>query len=776
MDVIAVSPLAVGGYAWRPAHSAGHAFVVIAKATFVIEPGQMRLAEVQDGLNTRDNHWNDDLRCSVYAPSDMAPYKEGADVTLVGDAFSPSRRGSRSLVVRMKVGNIDKRVAVFCERWLDDDKRICKGAAFRRMALRYERAGSGLDHENPVGITPGIGRDNPLPNLQYMDRSTRRETACFGPIAQSWRLDAPPEDWREQPLPVDLDAAAWCDAPADQRLEEIAVDERIELTHLHPHLPRLATQLPGLQPRAFVERPESVRPVLLTADSLWIDMTRGVCTVTWRGSFEIAEPGEAGRVLVALEEMNQPLTWSEVIALDDSPTDRGAVASGNHSAAVSGIVIRDEESHDAISEKPAARQQAPTLDLAVGADYVDFVDRVEDDAEAEHTMSMQAHASQPALPFVAPAAPQPVVCASKTRVGPWPTTAMAAFNKLRAEEVTTPDKTGPSPTLVSADSSPWIGSLTGVRHRLAPPPSPRDPGSVAPPPLMLVPQDSPHNTRPHNTQDAIADHKRALDRQTHRVELIGSARVDNGDVERIQRHWPDHAVGSGGDEAERDLREAFGAVEPLSPEQTRRQLVKVMTNAGASTPGHVKRALRDAIDDEGVFDAPLCLVHGTLRFTFDELETLKATVACVAPYALGGNERLAHAVLDARGLLESRELQGCPEVAAELTEAIDDAHRSDDAIDSDKIATRIERILLDKRAYQTRTLLGTRWVRALLASDGAPHACYIHESLAKAAPLFARFTARVIAELHPRQDQREQSAVALRTIAFGRIINHEEAS
>jgi hypothetical protein len=119
MQVVSLSALSAGGFAWQP-RSGGHAFVVIAKATFELRQGEALLAQVQDDLNEADNHWNDDPNCSVYAPSDMAPIKERADVTLVGDVFAPSGRGSRAMVARLAVGAIDKRIAVFCDRWLDD--------------------------------------------------------------------------------------------------------------------------------------------------------------------------------------------------------------------------------------------------------------------------------------------------------------------------------------------------------------------------------------------------------------------------------------------------------------------------------------------------------------------------------------------------------------------------------------------------------------------------------------------------------------------------------
>ncbi len=71
------------------------------------------------------------------------------------------------------------------------------------------------------------------------------------------------------------------------------------LEGLHPDHTRLVTSLPGVRPRAMLER--SGRPaeeLRLRADTLWIDTDRGVCTMTWRGAVPLAHAGETGRVVV----------------------------------------------------------------------------------------------------------------------------------------------------------------------------------------------------------------------------------------------------------------------------------------------------------------------------------------------------------------------------------------------------------------------------------------------------------------------------------------------
>jgi len=219
MHVVSLSTISAGGFSWQPRFG-GHAFVIIAKVTYDLRPGTARLAEIQDELTTTDSHYSHDDRGSVYAPSDMVPFKEKVDVTLVGDAHSPSERGSRSLIARLRVGNIDKKVAVYADRWLDGKGRTCRGEAFTTMPLRYERAGGGRNSDNPAGVDanrrPGAGQRRLLPNLLRLGGRGKGDApstgpACFGPVSPTWpkrkRLLGGAacywndEGWRKRPLP-----------------------------------------------------------------------------------------------------------------------------------------------------------------------------------------------------------------------------------------------------------------------------------------------------------------------------------------------------------------------------------------------------------------------------------------------------------------------------------------------------------------------------------------------------------------------------------------------
>ena len=151
MHVRSLCPIATGGFFWRPRFG-GHAYVVVAKATFELLPNVARLAAQQEPLLHGDRHYDDDPAMSVYAPDDMVPFRDRVDVTLVGDAFAPRARrgdkgGSHAVVARLRVGgldhSVDKKIVVNGQRWLEPNGRVTRGTTFQRMAVRYEHAAGG---------------------------------------------------------------------------------------------------------------------------------------------------------------------------------------------------------------------------------------------------------------------------------------------------------------------------------------------------------------------------------------------------------------------------------------------------------------------------------------------------------------------------------------------------------------------------------------------------------------------------------------------------------
>ncbi len=293
---------------------------IVCKATFSLTPGTAKIAVEPDGINDQDNHWDDDPQKSVYAPSDLVPYKPSPEVLLVGSAHAPRGEPVRSLFARLIVGQLDKSVEVHGQRTFSPEGLLVEGPRWTQMSLRYERAAGGEGSWNPVGVDSSIvdnyGRRSVAnlqpPALVDVDLEALIPTVGLGPLAARWPvrqeklgssasvfLDG---QWTETPLGMDFDGSYFQSAPLDQLVEEIRADETIVLENLHPEIARLVTRLPGVKPRTRVEI-DGLPPweLALVADTLWIDTNRAACTVTFRGQLPLDGRDQPGTIFIGVE-------------------------------------------------------------------------------------------------------------------------------------------------------------------------------------------------------------------------------------------------------------------------------------------------------------------------------------------------------------------------------------------------------------------------------------------------------------------------------------------
>ena len=303
---------------------------LVCKATFTLRPGNAVVAPEPEEINDHDNHWDDDPNKSVYAPSDLVPYKPTPEVLLVGSAFAPRNEAVRSLFARLIVGQLDKSVEVCGQRTFSADGSLVEGPKWTQMSLRYERAAGGEGSWNPVGVDSSVadayGRRT-VPNLQPpafadIDRGASIPAIGFGPLAARWPVRqeklGPLEpafsggQWTETPLGMDFDGSYFQSAPQDQLLEEIRPDETIVLENLHPDIERLVTRLPGVKPRTRVEI-DGLPPweLTLVADTLWIDTNRATCTVTFRGQLPLDGRDQAGTICIGVEYPGEPVRFPD---------------------------------------------------------------------------------------------------------------------------------------------------------------------------------------------------------------------------------------------------------------------------------------------------------------------------------------------------------------------------------------------------------------------------------------------------------------------------------
>ncbi|MFO0588955.1 MAG: DUF2169 domain-containing protein [Polyangiaceae bacterium] len=384
MEVVSLCPFRAVGLVWQPRPMVFTQLLVV-KGTFDLVPGVARLAEIQDYPNEEDNHWDDDARRSLYSATDLVPSKPRADVLLVGHAFAPYGQEVESFVTRFVVGDVAKAIEVVSERAWTAEPRVRFGSRITKASLRYERASAGERSENPVGVPCDAPPDafgmTPLPALQpagfmLVRRDQKIPPVGYGPLAPSWpsrrdklgrhagTFDA--ARWHVEPMPSDLDASYFNAAPPDQQLQDIRADERVELENLHPDIPHLVTTLPGLRPRAFVER--SGKPpeeVLLRCDTLWIDTDRQIATLTWRGQVALTAHDEAGNVYVAMEPPGRTLSFIDVSRLLGRPT--GPSQTEEPSDEIEWIEPEDSGVHDRPSGLGATITTGRETDAAIAA-------------------------------------------------------------------------------------------------------------------------------------------------------------------------------------------------------------------------------------------------------------------------------------------------------------------------------------------------------------------------------------------------------------------------
>lgn len=810
MDVVSLSPLRVASIAWQPRRGSW-VLTVVCKATYKLLPGRSRLSESQEYPNDDDNHWNDDPDRSLYSPSDLCPFKQRADVMLVGHAFAPYAEPARSLYARLAVGTVDKSIEVFGDRAFLPDGSLREPTRFIKMPLRYERAWGGPDTWNPVGMHGAVADANGLvavPNLQRRGDLVRSPTAAlepvgFGPIAASWPERARAlghvtlgRGWSQEPLPEGIDPRYFNAAPSDQQVDMLADDALILLEHLHPEHPHLITSLPGIHPRAFVERSRAgaAEELELSCDTLWIDTDRSIATLTWRGQVPVDGPNAPGRVLVAMETPDEQVTWAEVLELaevdlaededgaSEEPPDIAAhgVDSGTQTN-LTIVAVRGSDAPPASApplagstpvrtltpppgSTPASDALAKSLRLELPAkpDSVGAQTRpplftaTQDEAVNVFAIPHVTEGLRDALPFVRPAVEDP-----RTTI-----------------DTSLPDAT---PPWLQRKAAPPVDPAPTVLPFAPPAPTPPAPPSVVAPPR------TPATQRPAGLRaptppaappsEATAPSFTAASLQGAKV----PAPLAPLAPEVVELLWfePSVLARMRSDARFRPLVTAVRA--PTDPAEDadatadagdRRDVFAVLTRASALDAEGVNGAIAGAIGPDGEFVAPLVAVMGDLLLPFDEVSALKATMAALTPLA-SSEPALREPCAAAAKLLASPWLEGAGSIAEGYNLRLKEAFaRVSTGLPPTYLSAGTERLLLEQRAFQRRTVLGESHLRGLLTLTGSdvPLPVYLPELLAKRLPLFCTMRVRLLAEVHVQQDAAEAHPNALRGLALGRVL------
>lgn len=276
--------------------------------------------------------------------------KQRGEVLVAGAACAPKGSQAKGLRVRVRVGGLDKSLAVFGERFWLPDGTISEPRPFSSLTLGYDKAFGGPEFpDNPGGKglasrkLPDGRSAVPLPNIEDPARlvaspDDRPEPAGLGPLDITWPKRARyngtyDERWKTERwpgLPDDTNFLLFNRAPADQWAPDyFRGDEAYLLENMHPDLPRVTGTLPGLRARMFVTLlsgyklfadpasfKETFTEVPARLETIWFFPTilRGVAL--YRGSIPNAddEARDVARVYLEWERLGEPAAGIEEYA------------------------------------------------------------------------------------------------------------------------------------------------------------------------------------------------------------------------------------------------------------------------------------------------------------------------------------------------------------------------------------------------------------------------------------------------------------------------------
>ena len=332
MHLALLCPFTAGTSIWQ-AHDGAWTLTACVRGTFSLVHGREAvLADAQEPVvgDQFHTHFAGPRGPSLYAASELVPYKPRADVILVGSAFAPEQTPVDALIARVAIEELDKSIGVIGDRrWSlgPDGLEPSAPVSFRSMPLRYERAARAPD--NPVGFdlagAPTLG-DLALPNLEAVDDAPDTgQTLGFGPVhpaAATRRGLLHPEalawvtDGEKGPMPKGFDFAYYNAAPREQQIDLLRHSASIVLTNLHREHERFVARLPHVRPRAFLVSADAERSIeiALRCDTLWIDTDRAVMTLSWRGLLGLDTKEVAGldALVVAAESKGKELRYKHI--------------------------------------------------------------------------------------------------------------------------------------------------------------------------------------------------------------------------------------------------------------------------------------------------------------------------------------------------------------------------------------------------------------------------------------------------------------------------------
>ncbi len=646
------------------------------------------------------------------------------------------------------------------QHWDDDASRFLVAASDlvpmkRRVDVVYLGPVTGA---SPARLTVGLLDKVADPRAGHWPLAPLRAPAANA-AAEAWR-----QEWSTRPRPEEAGAEVFNVAPPDQQLDALAHDAPVRLENLSPAAPVLRTALPGLRPTAQIEvsgNPPQL--VSLRLDTLTIDGERGLMFIVWRGHSPIEHPSQIQRVVIGAG--TSPGTAPSVGA-PSRPIARTALAPVEASAA------RAAASSKPLPFAAGARSSTalPSSSLTTGQTSGWGASSLQRETAEIPVMLGEPRTGLSAANSAAPQPPAPPAFGPAAYGSPQPAPPPAPpLAPPLAPPPAPPPATGAAPT----PSSGWTPSFAAPPQAPAifparPAPAFGGPQHLASAALGGLGAASDAAADGHAAQRSSTGGRRAR-RPASAFSLLWH---DTDQVLAVRLHpaWTSIL-------AKRELRPAGRSRALESPEaEDASEMIAIVRDGDVASESGIADALDRGFREEGDFQPELCLVEGELRFQYDELETLRAVMATAQPH-LAKDDRLRAATEGAMAFLSSPGLVSPPVVARGLTDDVRSAWAAWSArsLPADHLDRMAARALLEKRAYQKRDLFGGPHLRASLAlpHSTTPIPTYLPEAAARKLPLYLGMKSRLIAFVHVREDEDEESHLALRIVVLARTIGEE---
>jgi hypothetical protein len=292
--------------------------VAVIKATFMIpEPGsEPLLAEDQVKLTEADEFTAEPGLSAPLRETDFAHRKPFCDVLLNGSVYAPGGRPVRQTVAAMRVGAVQKTLAVKGSRvW---QRRLLATVTseperFVRLPISYDVAYGGVDASNgdpnnvKTFLSNPVGRGyapnekdldgRPLPNTEEIGNPVvnpkgNYRPMSFGVVGRSWTPRAGfagtyDQRWLDEQAPFwprDFDLRYFQSAPSDQQMPYARGGEEISLRNVTPG-GSADFKLPYLYvPLLFIPYQRQDRQVDPLLDTILFEPDLARFTMTWRAT------------------------------------------------------------------------------------------------------------------------------------------------------------------------------------------------------------------------------------------------------------------------------------------------------------------------------------------------------------------------------------------------------------------------------------------------------------------------------------------------------------